>query len=110
MPVRSARRRYLWTHIESEQKLNDNTLNRLIEAKIHFLYGVNGAVEMNYKLIEYLPDDHDAIIRCNHNRLNEMRATLASINMVDEKPCRIDVKIVSGTIKSLKNHFHPSHI
>ncbi len=43
-------------------------------------------------------------------RLNEMRATLASINMVDEKPCRIDVIIVSGTIKSLKNHFHPSQI
>ncbi len=74
----------------------------MIEDKIHFLYGVNGFVEMNYRHIEFFPDKKDAIIRCSHNKLNEMRATLASIKEADGNPCRVDVKLVSGTIKALK--------
>jgi RNase P/RNase MRP subunit POP5 len=105
MPVRSVRRRYLWIHIETPNELYHELLHRLIEDKIHFLYGVKGAVDVNFRLIDYLFKDHDAIIRCNHSRLNEMRAALAHITRIDDDPCRIDVKRVSGTIKSLKKHF-----
>jgi RNase P/RNase MRP subunit POP5 len=104
MPVRSVRRRYLWVHLETNTELNEAQINKLIEAKIHFLYGVNGFVEMNFKQIEFLPEKNDAIIRCNHNRLNEMRAMLASITAAGGNPCRVDVKLVSGTIKALRKH------
>ena len=103
MPVRSVRRRYLNLNIESE-KMNEDLLNKTIESKIHFLYGVKGAVEINYRLIEYNQDENWAIIRCNHNRLNEIRVVLANITEVEKNPCRIDVTLVSGTIKSLKKH------
>jgi RNase P/RNase MRP subunit POP5 len=103
MPVRSVRRRYLNLHIESDN-IKEESLNKLIESKIHFLYGVKGAVEINYKLIEFDPEENTAIIRCNHNRLNEMRVVLASITEAEKKPCRIHVTLVSGTIKSLKKH------
>jgi len=103
MPVRSVRRRYLNLHIEAE-RLSEDSLNRVIESKIHLLYGVKGAVEINYKLIDYIPDENRAIIRCNHNRLNEMRVVLAHITEAEKRPCRIDVTLVSGTIKSLRKH------
>lgn len=105
MPVRSVRRRYLWVHIETSAKLDSSILNKVIEAKIQFLYGVTGAVEMNYRLIEFFPEDNNVIVRCNHVMLTELRAVLAHIKEVSGKPARFDVLRVSGTIKSLKKHF-----
>ncbi len=108
MPVRSTRRRYLWIHLETDATLDADSLSNVIDAKIHYLYGVKGAVEMNLRLIEYIPDGKSAIIRCNHNRLNEMRAVLAHISDIHGEPARIDVLRVSGTIKSLKKHINQS--
>lgn len=101
MPVRSMRRRYLWIHVDTEVSLDIETLDTSIESKIHFLYGVNGAVEINYRLIELL-DGNDALIRCNHTRLTQIRTALAHISEIQGKQARIDVKLISGTIKSLK--------
>ena len=108
MPVRSVRRRYLWIHVETDDSLDAGSLNKVIDAKIHYLYGVKGAVEMNLQFIEYIPEGKTAIIRCNHNRLNEMRTVLAHISDIHGEPARIDVLRVSGTIKSLKKHINQS--
>ena len=89
-------------------ELNHSLLNKVIDAKIQYLYGVKGAVDMNYRLIEYLPDGYNAIVRCNHDMLSELRAALAHITDISGEPARFDVLRVSGTIKSLKRHFHPS--
>ncbi|MBD3171064.1 hypothetical protein GF326_01200 [Candidatus Bathyarchaeota archaeon] len=105
MPVRSVRRRYLWIHVLTDQTLDYASLNEIIHKKIHYLYGVKGAVELNYKLIDFFPKKKNAIIRCNHDRLIEMRTVLAQITVINGKPSRIGVKRVSGTIKTLKRHF-----
>ena len=105
MPVRSVRRRYLWVHIETSVELDPSMLNRVIDAKIQYLYGVKGTVDMNYRLIEYFPDGYNAIVRCNHVTLTELRAALAHITDIAGEPTRFDVLRVSGTIKSLKRHF-----
>ena len=104
MPVRSVRRRYLWAHVKSETDHKQDPVHKAIDEKIHFLYGVKGASEMNYRLIEFYPEEQNLILRCNHNRLNEMRAVLAHISKIDDAPVRIDVKLVSGTIKTLKKN------
>jgi ribonuclease P/MRP protein subunit POP5 len=104
MPVRSVRRRYLWSHIESEKNHREDIVHKAIEDKSHFLYGVKGTTELNYRLIEFHPEEQNLIIRCNHNRLNEMRAVLAHISEINGVPVRIDVKLVSGTIKTLKKN------
>lgn len=102
MPVRSVRRRYLWVHIETDAELDRETLDNAIDAEIHFLYGVKGAVDINYRLIDYNSEPHDAIIRCNHIKLNDMRAALAHLSELGGGPARLDVRLVSGTIKTLK--------
>ena len=88
--------------------LDADSLNNVIREKIHYLYGVKGAVEMNLRLIEFNPDEKNAIIRCNHNRLNEMRTVLAHILDIHGEPARIDILCISGTIKSLKKHINQS--
>lgn len=105
MPVRSTRRRYLWIHIEYDNSLSFASLNTIIEHKILYLYGVKGAVEIGYKLIEYDPEENTAILRCYHSRLNDFRSVLAHVYDIQGKPARMDVKLVSGTIKSLKKGF-----
>lgn len=86
-------------------ELDSSMLNRVIDAKIQYLYGVKGAVDMNYRLIEFFPDGYNAIVRCNHLTLTELRAALAHITDIAGEPARFDVLRVSGTIKSLKRHF-----
>jgi len=105
MPVRSIRRRYLWVHIETSVELDSNKLNKVIDAKIQYLFGVKGAVDMNYRLIEFFPEGNNVIVRCNHVMLTELRAALAHITDISGAPARFDVLRVSGTIKSLKRHF-----
>ena len=86
-------------------ELDHSMLNRVIDAKIQYLYGVKGAVDMNYRLIEFFTDGCNAIVRCNHVMLSELRAALAHITDIAGEPARFDVLRVSGTIKSLKRHF-----
>ena len=103
MPVRSVRRRYLWINLETTMNLDSKLLNEIIDEKIHFLYGIKGAIEINYKLIDFIPENQNAIIRCNHNKLNEMRTTLAHITKIKGENFRASVKKVSGTIKTLRH-------
>ena len=86
-------------------ELDSNMVNKVIDAMIQYLYGVKGAVDMNYRLIEYFPEGNNAIVRCNHFMLTELRAALAHITDIAGEPARFDVLRVSGTIKSLKRHF-----
>jgi len=106
MPVRSSRRRYLWVRINPSSQYDQKTVDQVIDEKLHFLYGVKGALQVNYKLIEYTPSSCDLILRCSHNRVYEMRAALAHISEIKEAPVRLDVKRVSGTLKSLRKHIH----
>lgn len=86
-------------------ELDSNKLNKVIDAKIQYLFGVKGAVDMNYRLIEFFPEGNNVIVRCNHVMLTELRAALAHITDISGAPARFDVLRVSGTIKSLKRHF-----
>jgi RNase P/RNase MRP subunit POP5 len=88
--------------VETEASLNKDKLQEKIEAKIYYLFGVKGAVDTNYSFIKFFPKLNDAIIRCNHNRLNNMRVAMAHISEINGEPARLDVKMVSGTIKTLE--------
>jgi RNase P/RNase MRP subunit POP5 len=103
MPVRRVRRRYLYVRVNSEDIISEEHFTCALADKIHFLYGVTGSTEMNYRLIEWDYDKQSAIIRVNHTMLTEIRAALAHIQEVNSKETRLDVLRVSGTIKTLKS-------
>ncbi len=103
MPVRDVRRRYIYAKIESEESIAGSFFRSALDEKVHFLYGVTGATAMNMRVIEWNDENQVAIIRVNHNRLNEMRATLAHISEIGGVDLRVDIKRVSGTIKTLKS-------
>jgi ribonuclease P/MRP protein subunit POP5 len=102
MPVRNVRRRYLALQVHSEADITQAELSRAISDKIHLLYGVRGAAETDYRMIEYDQQPRQGIIRCNHDRLTETRAALAHITTINGAPVSVQVVTVSGTIKSLR--------
>jgi len=103
MPVRDVRRRYIYAQVESEANITEPIFVSTLFDKVHFLYGVTGATAMNIRVIEWDDKKQSAIVRVNHNRLNEMRAVLAHMSEIGGAQVRVDVKRVSGTIKTLKS-------
>ena len=108
MPVRNVRRRYLALKIHGETDTSESDLRRAISDKIHFLYGVKGAAETDFRMIEYDQQLMQGIIRCNHDRLTETRAALAHITAINDAPVSVQVVTVSGTIKTLKKRLEES--
>ena len=103
MPVRNVRRRYLALQVNSEADLTKTDLSWAISDKIHLLYGVKGAAETDYRMIEFDQQQGRGIIRCSHDKLTETRAALAHITAINGAPVSVQVVTVSGTIKSLRN-------
>ena len=108
MPVRNVRRRYLALQVHSEADITQAELSRAISDKIHLLYGVRGAAETDYRMIEYNQQHRRGIIRCSHEKLTEARAALAHITAINGAPVSIQVITVSGTIKSLRKRLTES--
>jgi RNase P/RNase MRP subunit POP5 len=79
MPVRDVRRRYIYAVVESEESI------------------------ANLRVIEWDDGNQAAIVRVNHNRLNEMRAAMAHMSEIGGTEVRVDIKRVSGTIKALRS-------
>ncbi len=103
MPVRDVRRRYIYAELESVANISESLFVSTIFGKAHFLYGVTGTTAMNIRVIEWDDEKQAAIVRVNHNKLNEMRAALAHISEIGGAEVRVDIRRVSGTIKTLKS-------
>ncbi len=103
MPVRDVRRRYLYVKVSSDGTITDEQFINAVFDKVHFLYGVTGASEMNTRLIEWDDTKQSAIVRVHHTMLTEARAAIAHIQEISENEVRLDIERVSGTIKTLKS-------
>jgi len=99
---RRERRRYLKIEVESEQSINDRAFMDAVWDAVLQLFGEYGASQANLTLIQYDPQKGYAVVRCSNKALEMVRASIASITKIDEKPVAIHVLRVSGTLKSLR--------
>ena len=65
------------------------------------LYGEYGASRSGLTLIDYDAEKGLAVIRTTHTTVEMVRAALASITKIQDKPAAIHVLTVSGTIRAL---------
>ena len=99
--IKREKRRYLALEVVSEQPLYEQAVLDAIQASVHRLFGEYGASQANLKMIKYLPEKRQVVIRCSHTMLERVRAAIASTIEVDGKTAAIHVVGVSGTLKSL---------
>ena len=100
MPRRE-RRRYLALEVQREQPLNGRIVMDAVEASVQRLFGEYGASQANLKLIKYIPQKSQLVIRCSHKALEKVLAAIASTIELNGKTAAIHVVGVSGTIKAL---------
>ena len=104
-PSLRGRRRYIVFEVISERGIDKKALLKEILDSIYSLYGDVGASESKLWLIGYdKRKDTDigtgrGILRCAHDKVEEVRAALACIHSVNEAMVGIRVIGISGTIK-----------
>lgn len=103
MPKR-LRRRYLAIKLEAEEAFDKKKLTNTIWESVTKLFGEYGASKTGLSAIEYRKEEKMLILRCFHSSLNMVRAALAFITKIDEKPVAMHVINVSGTLKALRKN------
>jgi len=99
---RRVRRRYLALRVVSEQPVGQRDVTSAFWSALLQLFGEYGASQVGFSLIDYDPQRGRGIVRCSHKALEMVRASIASITEIDEKPVAIHVVGVSGTLRSLR--------
>ena len=99
--LKKERRRYLALEIDSEETFSSKELMNALWSAVLKLYGEYGASKTGLALINYDAEKRLAVIRVVHIAVENIRAAIASITKISEKPAAIHVLNVSGTIKTL---------
>ena len=99
--IKREKRRYLALKAESEQPLTEQNVMDAVYASVLRLYGEYGASQTNLKMIKYVPEKNQFVIRCSHKMLEQVRAAVISTTGVNGKTVVFHVVGVSGTLKAL---------
>ncbi|MGB9714611.1 MAG: Rpp14/Pop5 family protein [Candidatus Bathyarchaeales archaeon] len=99
--LKKVRRRYLALSIDSPEKFEAKDVMDAVWNAVLKLYGEYGASKTGLRLIDYDVEGKTAIIRTAHATLEMVRAAIASITHISNKPAALHVIMVSGTIKAL---------
>jgi RNase P/RNase MRP subunit POP5 len=102
MPVRGTRRRYLAFKVQGGEGFDQSEVWSTAVSSLRYLYGVKGGAEADLRLIEYDAERGVGVLRCNHNYLTEVRASLALVTRIGDVEVSIQVLRVSGTVKTLR--------
>jgi ribonuclease P/MRP protein subunit POP5 len=105
LPVLRIKRRYISFLLESEGILEPKDLLAEIYSAQISLMGDLGAAANKLRLICF--SGRFGLLRCNHDRIQDTRALLATINAVNGIRVIIQVIGVSGTIKSATKKYLP---
>lgn len=88
----------------SEREIDKRDLMIALWDSIHSLYGDVGASEIKLRLISYHTREGAhrvvGILRCAHDKVEEVRASLACIHSIAEARVGIRVMKTSGTIRA----------
>ena len=102
--MKRVKRRYLALQVESPFTLHPRALIDAIWNAVSLLYGEYGASKTNLSLIEYNSETNRAIVRTTLVSLDQVRASLITITLIDDTQVSLHVLAISGTIKALKKN------
>jgi RNase P/RNase MRP subunit POP5 len=96
------KRRYLAVSIDSHETFSSYEFMDAVWGAVSKLFGEYGASQVGLSLIDYDETNKSAVIRTWHKTLETVRAAIASITQIGNKPAALHVVAVSGTIKALR--------
>lgn len=96
------RHRYAAFRVFSPNSPGEKEVHEAVQRSVLELFGVYGFSTIKPKIIEYDVDKSEGIVRCSHLHLPLLRASLAYITTIEEKPAAFIILKVSGTLKTLR--------
>jgi RNase P/RNase MRP subunit POP5 len=100
--LKKVRRRYLALTIDSPETFEAKEFIDAVWNAVLKLYGEYGASKTGLTLISYDEEKRYAIMRTFHTAVEMVKAALASITKLGDKPAAIHVVRVSGTLRALR--------
>ncbi len=105
MPVHLVRRRYVVFHVLSEYDLSGGEILEAIRESIGILFGELGLSRLHVTPIFFDEKSSKGILRCDHDDVWDLRASMALIGQIGSGKVSISVKAVSGTLNAAKRRF-----
>jgi len=99
--IKREKRRYLALEVAGEQPVDEHVVLDAVQASVMRLFGEYGASKTNLRLITFIPEKRQVVLRCSHIMLEKVRAAIASIMEVNGETAAVHVVGVSGTLKAL---------
>lgn len=99
--MKRVKRRYLALGMELDTVPSEKVFMDAIWGALTQIYGECGASLANLVLINFNSENKLAIVRVNLSVANNLRAAIATITSILDKPAAVHVLAVSGTIKAL---------
>jgi len=96
------RRRYIAVKIDSDQTLEKEDVYSAVWKSLLRLFGEYGASRADLRLVEYDSENRQAVLRCSHEALPLVKASIPCVTRIGGRTASIHIKLVSGTIKSLR--------
>jgi len=107
--LKRMRRRYLGLKIDCDEMLGSREFMSAVWDAVLRLYGEYGASRAALALIDYDAAKKLVILRTSHTTVGMVRAALASITKVHDRPVAVHVLAVSGTIRALSEKMMEKH-
>ncbi len=104
--MRYVRRRYLAVIVETDDRIDERDLIRSVWRMIYQLFGEYGASQVGMIHIDLQNDKEIAVFRCSHNAVDMVRAAIAVISQISNRPVALRVVAISGTLKGLRQKIH----
>lgn len=96
------KRRYLAVKAESKEPIQGKEVLDAVWSALTQLFGEYGASQSELAFIHDYKQKGYFILRCSRRALPMVKASIASITEIGEKPATIHVLRVSGTLKALR--------
>jgi len=99
------RKRYIAIKILSQKQQTKQETLKSIRNAMATLYGEHIVSQVDLRILEYNQRNSQAILRCTHNTLYQLRESIAKVTEIADTPATIRIIGVSGTIKRLRQKF-----
>jgi ribonuclease P/MRP protein subunit POP5 len=97
-----SRHRYLAIRLHTKGKPpSEPNFRNTVWQQLQELYGELGVSRIGFWLIAYHQESHAAILRCQHDQVQPLRAALAAITSCNSTPLLVHVVGISGTIRKV---------
>jgi ribonuclease P/MRP protein subunit POP5 len=106
-PTLREKERYIVFEVVSESSIDYQDLSKAIWFSTTSFLGELGSAESQARLMKnlYNAKTQKGIIRCRHDRTEQVRAALTMVRKIGGKDSIIRVLGITGTIKSAKNKY-----